>query len=121
MGVLAAWTIILDGKHPMSGRSVFRVRKPIIRVAMRAGTMAPNGRPLKHQFFAAVATIPRVFPIVSFRKFPAMATNKNILRMSPIFGEEKSGEKVELFAAVMARLNFYPEEIFDVGACGSTF
>jgi hypothetical protein len=121
MGLLTAGTIILYGKHPVSGSAFIRVRELIIRVAMRARTMAPYGRPLEHQSFAATATIPGVFPIMGFREFTTLGTNKNIFRVPSVFGKEKSGEEIELFAAVMAGLNFYPKEILDVGACGSTF
>ena len=121
MGLLTAGTIILYGKHPVSGSATFRVRELIIRVAMRARTMAPTGGSLKNQSFAAVATIPGVFPIMGFREFTTLGTNKNIFRVPSVFGKEKSGEEIKLFAAVMAGLNFYPKEILDVGACGSTF
>ena len=117
MGLLTAGTIILYGKHPVSGSATFRVRELIIRVAMRARTMAPTGGSLKNQSFAAVATIPGIFPIISFREFAAMETDKNIFRVPSVFRKEKSWEEIEFFAAVMAIFNFYPKEILDMGAC----
>jgi hypothetical protein len=48
-----------------------------------------------------------------------MGTNKNVLGMPAILRDQKAGEKVNIFRAITAGLNLYPQEVLDVSLVGA--
>ncbi|MGH7138662.1 MAG: hypothetical protein ACREHD_23195, partial [Pirellulales bacterium] len=89
------------------------VRLTIAAVRTTAGTFA--GWTIENQRSAAGTTIGQLFASFSFIQLATGATDNDMIRVSPVFGQQMAGEQVERLSALNALAPLDPEKVFDVG------
>lgn len=121
MGRLAATAVVFDGEHSVAGRACGRVGIGIDRSAFGTSTLTPFCRPFRDKLDTAGTAHTRMLAVLDAVQVAADGADKNVFRVSFIFGQEVAGEEVELVSTVSAGLLLHPEEIFDVRLCGAAF